>query len=116
MQSDISPDVGSESTCYHCGKKITFGGKYWYHTDTSPRHPAKPVEDTIKSMCTTGNCLRPKYRLLVVGDTIEKDDEYLSDDCETWIKATEQIFAGRGIKYNYHTSMKFVHLTDVLSM
>lgn len=43
-----------------------------------------------------------KFRLLTNADTIEKGDEFLSDDCETWSPANEQILAGRGIKYDLY--------------
>jgi hypothetical protein len=41
-----------------------------------------------------------KYRLLTNHDYIEKDDEFLDDDCETWVSAFDQIFAGRRIAYS----------------
>ncbi|QOX81046.1 hypothetical protein FY034_18900 (plasmid) [Trichlorobacter lovleyi] len=41
-----------------------------------------------------------QYRLLTAGDIIESSDEFLSDDCETWVSAHDQVMAGRNIKYD----------------
>jgi len=30
-----------------------------------------------------------KYRILVTGEIIQPDDEFLDDDCETWVKCSE---------------------------
>lgn len=31
-------------TCKMCGEPIQFGGKFWEHINSTPRHPATPVD------------------------------------------------------------------------
>jgi hypothetical protein len=36
------PKIGDKSNCLACGGAIEFEGQYWRHTDSSPRHIARP--------------------------------------------------------------------------
>jgi hypothetical protein len=35
--------LGTKDTCKDCGKSIRWNGKYWEHSDYTPRHIATPT-------------------------------------------------------------------------
>lgn len=49
-----------------------------------------------------------RYRLLTQGDTIQADDEFLDDDCETWHVAQEgaRLFVGRPYNPSFFQPMR----------
>lgn len=37
------PELGDKAVCKSCKTPITWTGRYWEHTDISPRHVASPI-------------------------------------------------------------------------
>jgi hypothetical protein len=47
LEAEVERLNGPVDMCELCGKPIRYNpvGKYWYHTNTAPRHPAKPDKE-----------------------------------------------------------------------
>lgn len=40
--------MGTKAKCQMCGKEIVYVGPYWKHTGPTPRHPAWPINKSLK--------------------------------------------------------------------
>lgn len=67
---------------------ITIGHVGWSPDFKSTPRPLSQLKGLCPSDATA--CSSVEFRLLSTGDIIDPDDEFLTDDCQTWVRVGDE--------------------------